>query len=304
MSVLKITSLEKVLKTIQDGQPCAIPTETVYGLAASIDNPLAIRQVFALKERPVDHPLIIHASSIAMAERYGHFTELAIAIGQRFWPGPLTFILPKKDTVPAEVTGGLNTVGIRIPDHSLTRTLIENHGTPLAAPSANKFGKTSPTTADHVLKDHAYTIPVLDGGPCSVGVESTILDLSVSPPAIRRLGAIGEEELREFIPTFGESQTPTSGTHKAHYAPSTSLLLSANIEDDSRRLSKQGLKIATIRLMNSDQYAQILYAKLRELDSLGVDVLIAEQPHNDTLGRAVLDRLSRASVAAPSLGDL
>ena len=303
LSVLKITSLEKVLKIIQNGEPCAIPTETVYGLAASIDNPLAIRRVFALKERPINHPLIIHASSISMAEQYAYFTELAISIGQRFWPGPLTLILPKRDTVPTEVTGGLNTVGIRIPNHTMTRMLIELHGIPLAAPSANKFGKISPTTADHILNDHEYTIPVLDGGPCSIGVESTILDLSVCPPAIRRLGAIGEDLLQEFIPTFGQSLTPTSGTHKAHYAPSTSLLLSNNIEEDFRRLSAQGLNVATIRLMNSDQYAQRLYAKLRELDTLGVDVLIAEHPHNDTLGLAVLDRLNRASVGAPSLKD-
>ena len=167
------------------GQPCAVPTETVYGLA-SIDNPLAIRQIFALKERPINHPLIIHASSIEMASRYAVFTDQAIAIGQSFWYSPLTLILPKKNTVPNEVTGGLTTVGVRIPDHPLTRQLIEKHGTPLAAPSANKFGKTSPTCAEHILIDHNHTVPVLDGGPCTVGVESTILDLSIQPPSIRR----------------------------------------------------------------------------------------------------------------------
>ena len=295
MSVLKFKELEKVLEKVQSGQPCAVPTETVYGLAASIDNPLAIRQVFALKERPINHPLIIHASSIKMASRYAYFTEQAIAIGQCFWPGPLTLILPKKDSVPTEVTGGLTTVGVRIPDHPLTRQLIEIHGTPLAAPSANKFGKTSPTCADHILIDHNHTVPVLDGGPCTVGVESTILDLSVQPPAIRRLGAIGKENLSNFITIFGNSSTPTAGTHKAHYAPSTSLLLSTNLESDASRLRAQGLSVASLRLTDSETYAHTLYARLRELDALGVDILIAEKPHDDILGRAVLDRLSRAS---------
>ena len=248
MSVLKFKELEKVLEKIRSGKPCAVPTETVYGLAASIDNPLAIRQIFALKERPINHPLIIHASSIEMASRYAFFTDQAIAIGQRFWPGPLTLILPKKDSVPTEVTGGLTTVGVRVPNHPLTKRLIELHGTPLAAPSANKFGKTSPTCAEHILTDHNHTVPGLDGGQCKVGVESTILDLSVHPPAIRRLGAIGKEDLSDFITSFGNSSTPTAGTHKAHYAPSTSLLLSTNIESDTARLQAQGLSVACLRL--------------------------------------------------------
>jgi len=298
LSVLKLKELEKVLEIIESGHPCAVPTETVYGLAASIGNPLAIRQIFALKERPINHPLIIHASSIEMASRYAVFTEQAMAIGQRFWPGPLTLILPKRDTVPNEVTGGLSTVGIRIPAHPLTRELIEKHGTPLAAPSANKFGKTSPTCADHILLDHAHTVPVLDGGSCPIGVESTILDLSVQPPSIRRLGAIGQSDLSMFIEIFGESHTPTSGTHKAHYAPSTSLLLSEDLEKDQTRLKAQGLSIAILPLVDSETYAHILYSKLRELDALGVDILIAERPNNDTLGRAILDRLHRASIGS------
>ena len=123
--------------------------------------------------------------------------------------------------------------------------MIERHGTPLAAPSANKFGKTSPTCAEHILVDHNHTIPVLDGGPCTVGVESTILDLSVQPPAIRRLGAIGKEDLSDFITIFGNSNTPTAGTHKAHYAPSTSLFLSTDIESDTSRLQAKGLSVAS-----------------------------------------------------------
>ena len=204
MSVLKFTELEKVLEKIELGQPCAVPTETVYGLAASIDNPLAIRRIFAIKERPINHPLIIHASSIEMASRYAVFTEQAIAIGQRFWPGPLTLILPKKDSVPNEVTGGLSTVGRTHARSSIDQTIDRETWHTIAAPSANKFGKTSPTCADHILVDHNYTVPVLDGGSCNVGVESTILDLSVQPPSIRRLGAIGQEDLSDFIKIFGQ----------------------------------------------------------------------------------------------------
>jgi len=298
LSVLNLSSLQKILDTLRNGQPIAIPTETVYGLAACIDNPLAIRQIFALKGRPVNHPLIIHVSDIEMAADYAELTELAIQIGQHFWPGPLTLILPKKDSVSQEVTGGLETVGIRIPNHPVTLQLIQSLQIPLAAPSANQFGKTSPTTPAHVLHDFDHQVPVVDGGACTVGIESTILDLSVDPPAIRRLGAISKSDLKPFISTFGQSHTPTSGTHAAHYAPSTALLLSQDLLADQARLETEGLNVATIQFTDSHDYAQSLYAELRRLDQLGVDILIAAIPNSDPLGMAVLDRLSRAAVGS------
>ena len=153
MSVNKNKYFTSALHLLNKGVPLAIPTETVYGLAASISNPIAIRQIFAVKERPIDHPLIIHVSSIEMAEKYGQFSPRAFDLVRRFWPGPLTVILPKKDSVPLEVTGGRETVGIRQPNHPLTLRLIQEHGCPIAAPSANRFGRVSPTSAEHVLED-------------------------------------------------------------------------------------------------------------------------------------------------------
>ena len=295
MSVSGLDTLSNILDTLNRGLPLAIPTETVYGLAARIDLPLAIRQIFAIKERPVNHPLIIHCSDIEMAQRYAYFTELDLAIGQAFWPGPLTLILRKKSTVIHEVTGGLPTVGVRIPNHPTTIEIIRNINIPLAAPSANRFGKTSPTLPEHVQYDFADRIPVVNGGPCSVGIESTILDLTVKPPAIRRLGAIDQSALQPWIPEFGTSITPTSGTHKAHYAPSTALLISDDVKSDSMRLRAQGLAVATISFESSSDYAQKLYSELRKLDQLGMDILIAQKPKQDNLGLAVLDRLSRAA---------
>ena len=301
LSVLNLHSLQRILDRLKTGQPLAIPTETVYGLAACIDQPLAIRQIFAIKGRPVNHPLIIHVSDLTMASKYAHFTSLAKQIGQHFWPGPLTLILPKKDTVPDEVTGGLNTVGIRIPNHNITLTIIQSIGVPLAAPSANRFGKTSPTSPNHILHDFDCQVPVVDGGECQVGIESTILDLSVQPPSIRRLGAISQTDLEDFIPYFGESTTPTSGTHAAHYAPYTSLLLSKTPTQDKLDFEQKGLTVATIDFEDSQNYAQKLYAELRRLDQLGVDVLVAAYPPEDPLGQAVLDRLSRASVGSSQI---
>ena len=292
---MKNNKLQFALECLIQGQPIAIPTETVYGLGASISNPLAIRQIFAIKGRPNNHPLIIHVASVDMAEKYAYFSDLSRKITAHFWPGPLTVILPKKSSVPFEVTGGLNTVGLRCPDHSLTRRLIHTHGHPLAAPSANRFGKISPTKPTHVIDDYQGKIPVLDGGDCQIGLESTILDLSQKLPSIRRLGAITEKDLSLFISEFGETNTITPGTLKAHYAPSTALYLSENIGRDQEIFSQRGLKTATLSIENLEQYARDLYAELRRLDQLGVDILIAEKPVQKGLGLAITDRLNRAS---------
>jgi len=289
------------LTKIEEGSPVAIPTETVYGLAASISHPLAIRQIFAIKGRPNNHPLIIHVDDLSMAKRYAFFSPLAEKIASYFWPGPLALILPKKDVVPFEVTGGLNTVGLRCPDHPLSRAIIKKHGSPLAAPSANPFGRISPTTAQHVLDDYNGSVPVVDGGPCPVGLESTILDLSTELPSIRRLGAITKEDLAPFIPQFGQSSTKTSGTHKAHYAPSTALLLSNNLEAERRTWLEKGCTVAVLNIADSTEYAQQLYSELRRLDQLGVDILIAAKPKNDAMGEAILDRLTRASYGSTNL---
>ena len=299
MSEKKINWLHFALASLKNQCPIALPTETVYGLAASIDDPIMIRKVFAIKERPVDHPLIIHVSGLEMAEEYAIFNNIARDIAKKFWPGPLTLILPKKESVPLEVTGGLDTVGIRMPNHPMFLEIIQHHGIPLAAPSANRFGHVSPTTAEHVLKDFQGMVPVIDGGECSVGVESTILDLSTHIASIRRPGAITASDLLPFVGELGETNTIAPGTLKAHYAPSTALLLSDNIASDRYRLEEKGLKVATLTFDDPKDYAQQLYAELRKLDQLGVDVLIAQTPKNEGIGLAVLDRLSRASTGSP-----
>ena len=291
-------SIQQTISLLQNGQLIAVPTETVYGLAAPIDSPISVRQIFAQKGRPVDHPLIIHVSSLEMAEQYGYFSATAKQIAKHFWPGPLTIIVPKKDTVIAEVTGNLDTVAIRMPNHPMMLDIIKTLNIPLAAPSANKFGKISPTMAQHVIDDFADTVSVLDGGECAIGIESTILDMSEELPCIRRFGQITEIDLLPFIQTFGQTETKTSGTHKAHYAPSTSLLLSDDIESDRILYQDLGLSVAILAPQNNEDYAKTLYAELRRLDTLGVDILIAAKPILEGIGLAVLDRLSRASAGS------
>ena len=301
MSLNKNKYFTSALHLLNEGVPLAIPTETVYGLAASISNPIAIRQIFAVKERPIDHPLIIHVSSIEMAKKYGHFSPKAFDLVRRFWPGPLTVILPKKDSVPLEVTGGRETVGIRQPNHPLTLKLIQEHGCPIAAPSANRFGRVSPTSAEHVLEDFNGKIAVLDGGPCSIGLESTIVDLSTNQASVRRLGAITEEDVITIVGKLYSSDTAAPGTLKAHYAPLTSLLLSSDVTQDASRLEKQGLCVATLNIQKSEDFAPKLYSELRRLDKLRVDVLVIEKPEATGIGKALLDRLTKASYGSPSL---
>jgi len=299
LSKLKNKFLLSAIAHIEAGRPIAIPTETVYGLAASISNPLAIRQIFALKGRPVNHPLIIHVCNLEMAEKYAYFTPKARKLVEHFWPGPLTIILKKKNTVPFEVTGGLDTVGIRAPNHPLSLNLIAHHGFPLAAPSANRFGEISPTSAEHIREDFSGTVPVLDGGDCSIGIESTIVDLSEGLGAIRRVGAISDDVLQAVIGNLGHTDTTAPGTLKAHYAPSTSLFLSSNVNEDTKRLRSKGLAVAVLSFSNLSDFATKLYAELRRLDKLKVDVMVVQKPSPEGIGEAILDRLTRASAGSP-----
>ena len=288
----KMSDVENAVTELKNGVPVGIPTETVYGLAADTMNPLAIRRVFALKERPLSHPLIVHVNGIEQAERVAQLTPCARDLIDRFWPGPLSLILPRNEIVPDEVTAGLQTVAVRCPKHPLALSLLSYFELGLVAPSANKFGQVSPTTAAHVRREFSAELLVLDGGSCEVGIESTILDLSTQIPAIRRPGTITKEVLEALIGPLGSSQTAAPGTHAAHYAPHTSLLITDDIETELQRLSH--LSAAVLYRSDSEDYAHRLYAELRRLDSLGVDVLIAEKPNSDPVGRAVLDRLLRA----------
>jgi L-threonylcarbamoyladenylate synthase len=273
----------------------AIPTETVYGLACDALNPLAIRRIYAAKGRPAGHPVIVHLGPAADPEAWGEINPCARNLIDAFWPGPLTLIVKKHPRVPAEVTGGLDTVGLRMPVHPHAQALLTAFGSGLAAPSANRFGRVSPTTAAHVTAEFGDSVLVLDGGPCSVGLESTIVDTTSTHPALLRTGSILRSDVEAIVGPLGASKTRAPGTLKSHYAPMTSLLLSDAPMTDKARLEGEGLTVALLRASTPAEYAKNLYSELRRLDALGVDMLIAERAPQEGLGEAINDRLSRAA---------
>lgn len=277
-------TIEVAVSILRGGGIAAFPTETVYGLGADALNPQAIARVFAAKGRPTSHPLILHARD---PETYAYFDARARHLA-RFWPGPLTLILPRRPNVPDELTGGRDSVAVRIPAHPVALALIDAVGRPLAAPSANRFGAISPTTADHVLGAFA-DLPVVDGGACTVGVESTIVDLTGPSASILRPGAISAHDLA--LPLGPPSSTPAPGTLPTHYAPTTELL----VTDDATELaaSLPG-RVGVIRASEAHDYARRLYAELRALDG-NCDVIVAEWAPDHGIGLAVNDRLRRAS---------
>jgi L-threonylcarbamoyladenylate synthase len=306
-------ALAAAAAALRAGPLVAFPTETVYGLGARASDPLAVRQIFAAKGRPVDHPLIVHLADAAEVDAWVDRARLADggatldALAARFWPGPLTLVVPRAVGVPDEVTGGMDTVGLRVPAHPLARALIAAAGGGLAAPSANRFGRVSPTTAAHVRAELGPDLLILDGGPCGVGVESTILDLcDPAGPALLRPGGLPAEALVAALAALGRPPLPlpagrrrASGTLAAHYAPRTALRLSPDPEGEAAPLRAAGQRVATLRAeVDLAGYAQRLYAELRALDAAGVDLLIAELAPEEGLGVAINDRLRRAAVGA------
>ncbi len=282
-----LVDIETAARLLRAGEVVAIPTETVYGLAANALDEAAVRRVFALKGRPADHPLILHARD---PRPWAHFDARAERLAV-YWPGPLTLVLPRR-AVPDVVTGGRDTVAVRVPGHPVALDLLDHLDFPLAAPSANRFGQVSPTTAAHVLQ--AFAVPVLDGGACGVGVESTIVDLSRPQPSILRPGAIDADAVclalgEELAPA---SDTPAPGTLPSHYAPRARVVLVDHAPPDS---------VALRRRAPAD-YARALYAELRALDVQGPEVIYAERCEPVGVGVAVNDRLERAaySVRPPS----
>lgn len=302
-------ALSEAVAALKAGRLVAIPTETVYGLAADARNPAAVRAVFALKGRPADHPLIVH---IADAERIDDWAvdvpQAARQLAARFWPGPLTLILKKRADVPYVVTGDQDTIGLRCPDNALTLALLREFGGGLAAPSANRFGRISPTDAAHVHEEFGDATPlVLDGGPCRVGIESTIVDLSRSPARILRHGRISREQLLPFLPDLQsgvDADSPrVSGSLEAHYAPRTPMRLAdrAGIEaatgTDTVLLALGTLPAGGrgIALPDDSQaYAHGLYAALRALDAMAAPAIAVERPPQGADWLAINDRLRRA----------
>lgn len=317
--------IARAVEVLRSGGLVAFPTETVYGLGADASNDDAVRRVFAVKGRPADHPLIVHLASAAELARWtdGVSDDLR-ALTDAFWPGPLTVLVPRGRRVGDAVTGGRPTVGLRVPDHPIALALLEAFDGGIAAPSANRFGRVSPTTAEHVRADLGDDVDlVLDGGPCRVGVESTIVDLSGDVPIVLRPGGITTERLSEVLGREVElfvSATPSDrgarapGMLESHYAPDARIVVVAEhevVDELSRRVAEAigpvgvlapgalaDLPDGVIELEPAgpaEQYAQVLYARLRQADRLGLAVLVCVPPADAGVGGAVRDRLRRAA---------
>ena len=282
---------------LRQGGLVAFPTETVYGLGADALNRAAVRRVFDVKRRPSTHPLIVHvAATSALAEWAAEVPEQAIRLADRFWPGPLTIILRRSRRVPDEITGGQETVALRVPSHPLALRLLAGFGGGIAAPSANRFGRVSPTTAGHVLEELGSEVDfVLDGGPCALGIESTIVDLSAGAPAILRPGGATKEEIEEVLGhavPLQRTGVRAPGSHCAHYAPRAEVRIvpSEEIEEQTALLAAQGIRVDVLV-----PEARTLYAEFREADRRGVEVILAAVPAEQGLGLAVADRLRKAA---------
>ncbi len=301
--------MEAAAALIRAGQLVAFPTETVYGVGANALDPAAIERIYEAKGRPRSSPLIVHVSSIAMArELVREWPENAVRLTELFWPGPLTLVLPKSDLVPKAATGGLDTVGIRMPNHSIALELIRAAGVPIAAPSANRFSELSPTTADHVRAGLGNRVAmVLDSGPTHVGIESTVLSLVGPSAVLLRPGMISKAQIETVIgpvrlPVYSSSVPHASpGMHPKHYSPRTRLLIvDAGYLPAGRGaflwITKNAGSARDIQ-MPSDPYAYAacLYDTLHQLDSEGFDWIAVERPPSDILWAGILDRLTRAA---------
>lgn len=310
--------IARAVEILRDGGLVAFPTETVYGLGADAENRDALRALYAVKGRPVEHPVIVHLADARQLDDWAvEISTAARTLASACWPGPLTLVVRRASRVPDEVTGGLDTVGLRVPAHLLAHALLEAFGGGLAAPSANRFGRVSPTTAAAVRAELGDAVPlVLDGGPCAVGVESTIVDCTMDQPRVLRVGGITVEMLGGLLgvepPVGGATRAP--GTLASHYAPNARVEVMDETEVAARvaALSDAGARVGVLAAHRSglelprgtvtlatpedaEEYARVLYATLRKADVLGLDVVLAVPPAPEGIGRAVADRLRRAA---------
>ncbi len=294
MSVMPAPAdLAKAVGLLQSGDLVAFPTETVYGLGADARRASAVRKIFEAKGRPARHPLIVHLAESDELLEWGQANTAALALADAFWPGPLTLVMCRQPAVSDAVTGGRETVGLRVPSHPVAQALLRESGCALAAPSANRFGRVSPTCAAHV-RDELPSVFVLDGGPCVVGVESTIVDVSGEQPGLLRPGGVPVEAIEAVVGPLGGSTAAAPGTLAAHYAPRTRLELTDDPASRAAILRSQGLRVAVLEEGTLEVRARRLYAELRRLDVEGTDVLLARLAPERGLGRAINDRLARA----------
>ncbi len=312
------TDIEHAASVLRAGGLVAFPTETVYGLGGDASSADAARKIFAAKGRPADHPLIVHLRHAPdELDRWAaDVPASARVLADRFWPGPLTLIVRRGARIAPEVTGGGDTVGLRTPAHPMAQALLAAFGGAVAAPSANRYGHVSPTTADHVVDDLGGDVDyVLDGGACEVGVESTIVDLTGDVAVLRRPGGVTREQVEDALGApLGEPEAPRySGSTPSHYAPSARVVAvpAAQLADTVRAqrgnvgvlapasvLAAAGLppSVRVVALPDElDAAARRLYAALRELDATGVDVIVAVLPPEAGVGAAIADRLRRAA---------
>ncbi len=303
--------VRRAAEILRAGGLVAFPTETVYGLGADASSAQAMARLYKVKGRPADHPVIVHFGSTA--EAFAWASEVpaeARKLAEQFWPGPLTLILKRSEKAGDFVTGGQPSVGLRVPSHPIAGELLKEFGKPIAAPSANRFGRVSPTTAAHVREDLGGDVDlVLEGGPSEVGIESTIVDLSGGAPTLLRPGKISKDDLQKII-SLGKADAALrhSGGMEKHYAPKTPARLVPTHELD-REISKLTVKAAVLAFSRPDErvdfwlrmprdpagYAQKLYAALRELDGAKCDAILIEAPPAEPGWEAVLDRLRKAT---------
>ncbi|NUT50226.1 MAG: threonylcarbamoyl-AMP synthase [Saccharothrix sp.] len=313
--------IEKAAGVLRAGGLVAMPTETVYGLGADVEDSAAVARVFQVKGRPPSHPLIVHvASAELLGDWVADVPDTARVLAERFWPGPLTLVLRRGSRVPLAATGGLDTVAVRVPAHPVALALLSAFGGAVAAPSANRFGSVSPTTADHVRAELGDAVDfVLDGGPCQVGVESTIVDAMNETPAILRPGGVTREDLEAALghpvavgSASGGVRVP--GQHPSHYAPRARVVLvePEALLAEAQLAQERGHRVGVILPpsladtpvkahavvavpRSTAAYARGLYGFLRELDQLGCDLVVASLPAEDGLGLAIANRLRRAA---------
>jgi len=315
VEALQTVPIRDAVAILRRGGLVAFPTETVYGLGADASNPAAVARIYVVKGRPARHPVIVHIGDVGQLARWAReIPEAATKLAARFWPGPLTLVLRRAPGVGDGLTGGEDTIGLRIPNHPVALEMLRQFGGGIAAPSANKFGRISPTSAEHVRNDLGDEVDlVLDGGPCGIGIESTIVDLSRVRPALLRPGRIGTGDIAATLGVAlqpRDSDAPRApGTLAAHYAPRQPLrLIESDRWERSIRSTSHGRGVLSFRSppdgdpstmwieasRQPNQYGHDLYAHLRALDSSGCDQILVEEPPATAEWAAIRDRLDRA----------
>jgi len=319
--VVSEQEIEKAAEILRRGGLVAFPTETVYGLGADASSPAAIRKIFAAKGRPADHPVIVHVAGTSDLKHWAaDVPRSAWLLAERFWPGPLTMVFRRAARVSDLLTGGQDTVGLRVPSHPVAQQLLRTFGRGIAAPSANRFGRLSPTTAQHVREELKDAVDlVLDGGPCEVGIESTIVDFTRAEPAVLRPGRISAQQIADaLLVELGESaagRPRVSGSLESHYAPGLPLKIVSPDEIENYLRSRADTPVAVLSRRGRPReskvtlwqvapempvdYARMLYGTLRQLDVSGCRLIVVEALPELPEWTAIRDRLARAATPDP-----